>query len=219
MGTAPVDYADVLELLRSRGLRMTPQRRAIVSEVMRTQGHISPAAIARTIEGEMPGVNPSTVYRTLALLEDVGVLQHSHLESGAEYHKRDEAQHVHLTCHRCGRDDALSIAEAGRLGKLIHQHHGFVADLTHFAITGSAPPAPRPPRLSAVEADVGQPARRPQRTRTPPRRSPPPTSTTVAPDEPVEVVRPIHADRSRTSPPTATEITASDRSCRSAAGR
>ena len=39
----PLDYADVLDLLRSRGLRMTPQRRAIVSEVMRTKGHISPA--------------------------------------------------------------------------------------------------------------------------------------------------------------------------------
>jgi Fur family ferric uptake transcriptional regulator len=136
MAVAPADYADVLDLLRSKGLRMTPQRRAIVSEVMRTKGHISPAAIARTIEGEMPGVNPSTVYRTLTLLEEVGVLQHSHLESGAEYHKAEEAQHVHLTCHRCGRDDELSIAEAERLGQLIHRHHGFEADLTHFAITG-----------------------------------------------------------------------------------
>jgi Fur family ferric uptake transcriptional regulator len=136
MAVAPVEYQDVLDLLRSRGLRMTPQRRAIVSEVMRTHGHIAPAAIARTIEGEMPGVNPSTVYRTLALLEEVGVLQHSHLESGAEYHKADEAHHVHLTCHRCGRDDELSIAEAERLGQLIHRHHGFEADLTHFAITG-----------------------------------------------------------------------------------
>jgi len=36
-------------------------------------------------------------------LEEVGVLQHSHLESGAEYHKTEEAQHVHLTCSRCGR--------------------------------------------------------------------------------------------------------------------
>ncbi|MFL5791790.1 MAG: Fur family transcriptional regulator [Actinomycetota bacterium] len=136
MAVAPTQYEDVLDLLRSKGLRMTPQRRAIVSEVMRTNGHISPAAIARTIEGEMPGVNPSTVYRTIALLEEVGVLQHSHLESGAEYHKADEAHHVHLTCHRCGRDDELSIAEAERLGQLIHRHHGFEADLTHFAITG-----------------------------------------------------------------------------------
>jgi Fur family ferric uptake transcriptional regulator len=133
---APVEYADVMGLLKERGLRMTPQRRAIVSAVMRAQGHIAPAEISRRIQGEMPGVNASTVYRTLALLEEVGVLQHSHLETGAEYHKTDEAQHVHLTCHRCGRDDALSLVEAGKLAELIHRHHGFVADLTHFAITG-----------------------------------------------------------------------------------
>jgi Fur family ferric uptake transcriptional regulator len=130
------EYTDVLELLRSRGLRMTPQRRAIVSEVMRPQGHISPTVIARKVQGEMPGVNPSTVYRTLTLLEEVGVLQHSHLETGAEYHRAEEAQHVHLTCGNCGRDDALSLPEAERLQRLIRAHHGFEADLTHFAITG-----------------------------------------------------------------------------------
>src|SRR5439155_351483 len=116
---APSDFAEVMALLREHGLRMTPQRRAIVSEVMRTQGHISPAHMARTVQGEMPGVNASTIYRTLTLLEEVGVLQHSHLESGAEYHKADEAQHVHLTCSRCGRDDALSLGEADKLGSLI----------------------------------------------------------------------------------------------------
>jgi Fur family transcriptional regulator, ferric uptake regulator len=136
METASQDYAEVLGELRSRGLRMTPQRRAIVSEVMRASGHISPAAIARRVESEMPGVNPSTVYRTLTLLEDVGVLQHSHLETGAEYHRSEDAQHVHLTCERCGRDDALSLDEAGKLLALIRRHHGFEADLSHFAITG-----------------------------------------------------------------------------------
>lgn len=129
-------YVDVMELLRSKGLRMTPQRRAIVTEVMRTEGHISPADIARTVQGEMPGVNASTVYRTLTLLEEVGVLSHSHLETGAEYHKVDEAEHVHLTCARCGKDDPLSLGEAKSLQDLIQRHHGFRADLTHFAITG-----------------------------------------------------------------------------------
>jgi Fur family ferric uptake transcriptional regulator len=136
MSTVMVEYADVMELLRSRGLRMTPQRRAIVSEVLRTQGHIAPADVARRVQSEMPGVNASTVYRTLGLLEEVGVLRHSHLETGAEYHKTEEARHVHLTCQRCGRDDVLAIEEADALGELIHRHHGFVADLTHFAITG-----------------------------------------------------------------------------------
>ena len=129
-------YADVMDMLRTRGLRMTPQRRAIVSEVMRTSGHISPTAVARKVQGEMPGVNASTVYRTLTLLEEVGVLSHSHLETGAEYHRAEEAEHVHLTCSRCGRDDALSLREAKRLQQLIRAHRGFEADLTHFAITG-----------------------------------------------------------------------------------
>jgi len=127
---------DVIEVLRQRGLRMTPQRRAIVAEIMRTQGHISPTALARKVQGEMPGVNASTIYRTLATLEDAGVLAHAHLESGAEYHRAEEAGHVHLTCSNCGDEDDLSIDEATALVDLIERHHGFQPDLTHFAISG-----------------------------------------------------------------------------------
>jgi Fur family ferric uptake transcriptional regulator len=117
-------------------MRMTPQRRAILSEVMSAEGHISPAAIARRVQERVPGVNASTVYRTLDMLEGLGVLSHAHLESGAEYHRRADGQHVHLTCSRCGAEDSLSMREAERLGQLIARHHGFRPDLTHFAISG-----------------------------------------------------------------------------------
>ena len=127
---------DVISALRDRGLRMTPQRRAIVAEIMRTRGHISPTTLARKVQGDMPGVNASTIYRTLALLEEMGVLAHAHLESGAEYHRTEEAGHVHLTCSNCGDEDDLSIREADALIRLIEQHHGFEPDLTHFAIGG-----------------------------------------------------------------------------------
>ena len=126
----------VIELLRQRGLRMTPQRRVIVAEIMRTQGHISPTALARKVQGEMPGVNASTIYRTLALLEEAGVLAHAHLEGGAEYHRAEDAGHVHLSCSRCAAEDDLSLDEAAALQHLIGQHHGFRPDLTHFAISG-----------------------------------------------------------------------------------
>ena len=128
--------ADVIAVLRSQGLRMTPQRRAIVAEIMRTQGHISPTALARKVQGEMPGVNASTIYRTLTLLEEVGVLAPAHLEGGAEYHRAEEAGHVHLTCSNCGTEDDLSLDEANALIELIERHHGFQPDLTHFAISG-----------------------------------------------------------------------------------
>lgn len=127
---------DVMGILRAQGLRMTPQRRAIVAEIMRTRGHISPTALARKVQGEMPGVNASTVYRTLSLLEEVGVLSHAHLEGGAEYHRAEEAGHVHLTCSNCGAEDDLSMEEAEALSNLIERHREFLPDLTHFAISG-----------------------------------------------------------------------------------
>jgi len=133
---AGADNGDVMEMLRSRGLRMTPQRRAIVAEIMRSQGHISPTILAKKVQADMPGVNASTIYRTLSMLEEMGVLAHAHLESGAEYHRAEDAGHVHLTCSNCGDEDDLSLAEAGELVRLIERHHGFEPDLTHFAIGG-----------------------------------------------------------------------------------
>ncbi len=115
---------------------MTPQRRAIVLEIMQTDGHISATDVARRVRERVPGVNPSTIYRTLDLLEDLGVLSHAHLEAGPEYHRRDEGRHVHLVCSRCRAEDSLSMEEAERLERLVARHHGFAPDLTHFAISG-----------------------------------------------------------------------------------
>lgn len=137
MGSSAIIPPDpVLEVLRAQGLRMTPQRLAIVAEIMATAGHISPADVARRVRERVPGVNASTVYRTLDLLEDLGVLSHAHLESGAEYHRSDEGEHVHLVCSRCGSHDSLTMREAESLKRLIATHSDFQPDLTHFAISG-----------------------------------------------------------------------------------
>lgn len=130
------DVRAVLVLLRERGHRITPQREAIVADILGARGHITPQEVARRVQRRMPAVNTSTVYRTLSLLEDVGVVQHAHLERGAEYHRVGEGNHVHLTCSRCGAADDLSMREADSLHRVIRRHRGFLPDLTHFAISG-----------------------------------------------------------------------------------
>jgi Fur family transcriptional regulator, ferric uptake regulator len=130
----PVD--EIVRRLRREGRRLTPQREAILSDVMRAEGHITPQTVARRVQRRMPAVNVSTVYRTLAMLEELGVVQHSHLEQGAEYHRTGEGEHVHLTCSRCGAEDDLSLREAGSLKAVIRRHRGFLPDLRHFAISG-----------------------------------------------------------------------------------
>ncbi|MDQ3985080.1 MAG: transcriptional repressor [Actinomycetota bacterium] len=115
---------------------MTPQRRAIVVEIMRTRGHISPQKIVDRVEKRLPGTNPSTVYRTLELLEELGIVSHAHLGDGPEYHKADEHDHVHLICSRCNKAQSLSEDDTTPLKELISRHSGFVPDFTHFAISG-----------------------------------------------------------------------------------
>ena len=127
---------EIVHRLRQEGRRLTPQREAILRDVMRAEGHITPQTVARRVQQRMPAVNVSTVYRTLAMLEELGVVQHSHLEQGAEYHRTGEGEHVHLTCSRCGAEDDLSLREAGSLKAVIRRHRGFLPDLRHFAISG-----------------------------------------------------------------------------------
>jgi Fur family transcriptional regulator, ferric uptake regulator len=127
---------EIVGRLRREGRRLTPQREAIIRDVMRAEGHITPQTVARRVQRRMPAVNVSTVYRTLAMLEELGVVQHSHLEQGAEYHRTGEGEHVHLTCSRCGAEEDLSLREAGSLRAVIRRHRGFDPDLRHFAISG-----------------------------------------------------------------------------------
>jgi Fur family ferric uptake transcriptional regulator len=136
MDNGDVLTQEALKILKRKGLRMTPQRQAIVAEVMGAKGHINAPAITQLVQARVPGVTPSTIYRTLDMLEDVGIISHSHLERGAEYHHAGESGHVHLTCSRCGAEDDLSLDEAESLERLIMKHKGFRPDLTHFAISG-----------------------------------------------------------------------------------
>jgi Fur family transcriptional regulator, ferric uptake regulator len=125
-----------LRALRERGYRMTPQRRAIVSEIMRIPGHISPQGVAGRLKERLPGVNDSTVYRTLELLEELGILSHSHLGAGPEYHHADRHDHVHLVCSRCGVEQQIPAGDTEPMRKRIAQQSGFLPDFTHFAISG-----------------------------------------------------------------------------------
>ncbi|MGH2734238.1 MAG: Fur family transcriptional regulator, partial [Actinomycetota bacterium] len=95
MSPSSRDANTVLDALRDRGHRMTPQRRAIVVEIMNSTGHISPQDLALRVQERIPGVNASTVYRTLELLEEAGVLSHSHRERGADYHHAEDHDHAH----------------------------------------------------------------------------------------------------------------------------
>ena len=91
------------EQLRARGYRVTPQRQLVLEAVARLD-HATPEEIGAQVQQTARGVNISTIYRTLELLEQIGMVTHTHLGHGAPiYHLAADADHVHLVCRDCDR--------------------------------------------------------------------------------------------------------------------
>jgi Fur family ferric uptake transcriptional regulator len=125
---------DLRSELRSRGYRVTPQRR-LVLEAVGALGHATPDEVHARVAGS--GMNLSTVYRTLELLEQLGMVTHTHLGHGAAtYHAATEAAHVHLVCRSCGAVAETSPALVADAIESIAEAHGFAVDVHHMAIFG-----------------------------------------------------------------------------------
>src|SRR5215211_9309950 len=90
------------EVLRARGLRMTAPRQLVLEAVQRL-GHGTPEQIHSEVQQTAAGVNVTTVYRTLELLEDLGLVTHTHLSHGPPTYHAAENEHVHLVCRLCGQ--------------------------------------------------------------------------------------------------------------------
>src|SRR6185369_17796781 len=82
--TLPGPWAEAHDLLRRRGLRWTPQRRTLVDVLARTNGHVTGAELVERCRAIDPTTTPSTVYRTLDVLEELGYLSHHHGIDGRE---------------------------------------------------------------------------------------------------------------------------------------
>jgi Fur family ferric uptake transcriptional regulator len=140
IGSPPVEpgaWTAVRERLHARGLRWTPQRRTLIEVLSQTDGHVTGAELVERCRELDPATTPSTVYRTLDVLEGLGLVSHSHGVNGREeFHVLPEAIHGHLHCIPCGAAWEISLDEAGALVDSIQRSRGFVVDVTHLSIAG-----------------------------------------------------------------------------------
>ncbi len=123
--------------LREKGLRLTPQRELVLKAV-RDLGHATPEEVAEHVRASYPGINLSTIYRNLETLENVGLVQHTHLgHGGATYHAAEELTHLHLVCGVCGSVGDAPMESAAPFVNELLDNYGFKTDVTHFAIYGT----------------------------------------------------------------------------------
>ncbi len=132
--------APLAERLRSRGLRLTPQRRWVLSAV-ETLEHATPEAIgARLREEAGPGgsaPDASTVYRTLELLERLGLVWHTHLGKGAPVYHAAQHPHLHVVCDTCGEVSSVAPDVLDSAAERLAADLGFTVDVGHVALSGT----------------------------------------------------------------------------------
>lgn len=127
----------MVRALKERGHRLTPQRQMILEAIEASSGHVSAESIHARVAAQFPQVNISTVYRTLELLQQLGMVTHTHFDDGiAQYHLGSEAPHQHMVCRRCGAERELDVKVLDPLDRHLRDTYGFRADLAHFAIVG-----------------------------------------------------------------------------------
>ena len=134
------DPAPLAERLRSRGLRLTAQREQVLAAVAALE-HATPEAIlARLREQTAPGAtapDTSTVYRTLELLERLGLVWHTHLGKGAPVYHAAEHPHLHVVCASCGSIAAAPPGLLDAAAERLEADLGFLVDVGHVALSGT----------------------------------------------------------------------------------
>lgn len=127
----------VRERLRGRGLRWTPQRRVLIEVLSRSHGHVTGAELVARCRELDPATTPSTVYRTLDVLEELGLVRHAHGADGREeFHVLPAVEHGHLHCRVCGETWEIDAAEAATLVDRLRHDRGFATDLSHLSVSG-----------------------------------------------------------------------------------
>jgi len=128
---------DLAERLRAQGKRMTRQRRLVVETLERTRHHTTADELSARIRQKYPQIHPSTVYRNLEALEELGLVTHTHLNDRViRWHRGDVERHGHLVCRTCGTEQEVPMATLAPLADRLRREKGFDPDLAHSAIVG-----------------------------------------------------------------------------------
>ncbi|MFC1942583.1 Fur family transcriptional regulator [Chloroflexota bacterium] len=122
--------------LKANGLKLTPQRRMILDIIHGSGEHITAEEILSDVQARVPGVNKSTIYRTLELLEELGCVFKSELGDRFIYHHAEEGHHHHLVCRKCGRNLDCPEGLFRTVERALDKELGFQVDFKHVMMRG-----------------------------------------------------------------------------------
>ena len=100
--------------LREKGFKITPQRIAVYQLILSSKDHPTAEQIYQKVKKEYPTISPATVYQTLHLLTNMGIIQEMGFNNGISRYEPNTSPHINIICQKCGvisDYEAVSIKE------------------------------------------------------------------------------------------------------------
>jgi len=130
-------YDDSIEIVRRSGHRLTPQRLLLLNTITESQHHIGVDEIFKIARSNYPYLDLATVYRTLHLFRDIGVVTEIGIGDRHTYEIRTpDSQHHHMLCRICSKTFSLSTHYLAAFRKSLVKDFNFEPDLDNFAVAG-----------------------------------------------------------------------------------
>jgi Fe2+ or Zn2+ uptake regulation protein len=130
-------FEQLLHVLREQGHRLTPQRLIVLRVVAEGRQHMGVDEVFREAQAAYPYMDLATVYRTLRLFKQVGLVTEVAIGDRLHYElTHPEDRHHHMVCRFCHGAFNLSPHYLEEFNSTLVNEFGFVPDLDHFTITG-----------------------------------------------------------------------------------
>ncbi|NIQ96414.1 MAG: transcriptional repressor [Desulfuromonadales bacterium] len=131
---------DILDRLRQRDLRITPQRIAILKAFLQSQDHPSVEQVHEEVKANFPTTSLATVYKTVNLLKEVGeILEIGFADGGNRYDGNNPSPHPHLICTRCNKIIDPEVSLLDQLTAEVAETTGYRIDSHQIEFFGVCP--------------------------------------------------------------------------------
>ena len=126
----------IVQELRKRGFRMTPQRQVILDILYMADSHLSPVDIFTKARMNIPGITEATVYRTLDFLSQNEMIHASQNSKGHLVYEIAGVDHHHIICRSCGKSVEIDHSLLKDLYQQLEAISGYKLTASHISFFG-----------------------------------------------------------------------------------
>jgi Fur family transcriptional regulator, peroxide stress response regulator len=116
---------EALELLRESGVRITPQRHAVLEYLIKSMTHPTADEIYKALEGKFPNMSVATVYNNLRVFREIGLVRELTYGDSSSRFDFNKTEHYHVICNSCGKIVDFHYPRLEEVESLAEQITGF----------------------------------------------------------------------------------------------